>query len=106
MPKLKSTGNGIRVGEWVRVPFGPRKVQGLIVEDRGSIGAGGQRLFVVEIPSDPAEPLTIEVPEPEVEAVTRLTPEKGETLRFLTQGGLLAILRSNTSGGRDQPRVW
>ena len=106
MSKLQSISNGLRVGDWVRVALGPRKVHGLIVEDRGNIGTRGQRLFVVEVPSDPAEPLTIEVAEPEVEAIARDSPEKLKMLRFLKQGGLLNILRSNTSGGRDQPRVW
>ena len=106
MPKLQSAQRRFQVGDWVRIPLGPRRVDALIVEDRGRIGAGGRRLLAVEVPSDPAEPMRFEVSESEAEPADRQAPEKGKIVRYLKQGGLLAILQSNTSGGRDQPRVW
>jgi hypothetical protein len=96
-----------RVGDRVTVPFGPRRLRGFIVEDRGRAGAGGRRLFRVRVPMEPSEPVSLEVPVEELqvdEAPADLN--KSDILDYLKRGGLVAILLSNRSGGKNQPRVW
>ena len=92
------------IGDRVRIDFGRRKLTGVIVEDRGAIGAQGRHLFQVDIPMDPFEPMSVELPEDEIESI----PSETETTRpidkrritdYLVNGGLISILRSNA-------RIW
>ena len=96
-----------RVGEHVTVDFGPRKLTGVIVEDRGAIGVQGRHLFTVDVPMDPFDPMTIEVPEDEIVRTQAGVPKMDNTkiIEYLTNGGLVSILRSN-AGGKNQPNVW
>lgn len=99
------------VGDRVRIGFGRRKLTGVIVEDRGAIGVRGRRLYQVNVPMDPFEPMMVELPEDEMEAVVAGTEpepqlETQRVMDYLANGGLISILRSNLSGGRNQPRVW
>lgn len=100
-----------RIGDRVRIPLGRKKIAGVIVEDRGALGVHGQHLYQVLVPMDPFEPTTYELPEEEIERA-EATAERVEaldpirSLAYLKNGGLIAILRSNISGGRDQPRAW
>lgn len=100
----------LRVGDRVSVDFGRRRLTGVIVEDRGAIGARGRRLFRVNIPMDPFEPMMLELPEDELESAMPMGAvvpiDKQRITDYLVNGGLVAILRSNLSGGRNQPRVW
>lgn len=98
------------LGDRVRIDFGRRKLTGVIVEDRGAIGAQGRHLFLVDIPMDPFEPMSVELPEDEIESIA----SESETIRqidkrkitdYLVNGGLISILRSNL-GGKNQPRIW
>ena len=100
--------SSFRVGDRVRLGYGPRKFTGEIVEDRGAIGVGGRRLFAVSVPDDPFDDTVTEVPEDELEAVTDepKTLEKSKIIEFLSFGGLLSILRNNLVGGKHQPRAW
>jgi hypothetical protein len=99
------------VGDRVRVDFGRRKLTGVIVEDRGAIGAQGRHLFQVDIPMDPFDPMSVELPEDELEPVppemeaTRPI-ERQQKINYLVNGGLISILRAGLSGGKNQPRVW
>jgi hypothetical protein len=95
----------------VRVDLGRRKLTGVIVEDRGAIGAQGRRLFQVDIPMDPFEPMSVELPEDEIESIppgveSNRPMDKQKITDYLINGGLISILRSNLSGGKNQPRVW
>jgi hypothetical protein len=99
------------VGDRVRVDFGRRKLSGVIVEDRGTIGVKGRRLFQVDIPMDPFEPMSVELPEDEMELIPpgadgTQPMDKQKIIDYLIHGGLVSILRSNLSRGRNQPRVW
>jgi hypothetical protein len=83
----------------------------VIVEDRGPIGAHGRHLFQVDFPMDPLEPMSVELPQDEIEAIPPGTEEtqpidKQKIMDYLVHGGLISILRSNLSGGKNQPRVW
>ncbi len=99
------------VGARVRLPLGASKVVGSIVEDRGSIGVQGRRLFRVLIPVEPDEPIFSEVPEHELELLANLSAKDKEldlddVINYLKVGGLTSILRANLSGGPNQPRAW
>jgi len=99
-----------RVGDRVRVDFGRRKLTGVIVEDRGPIGIQGRRLFQVDLPMDPSEPMSVELPEDEMELIPpgaedKRHLDKRNVIDYLINGGLVSILRSNLSGGKSQP-VW
>ena len=99
------------VGDRVRVDFGRRKLTGVIVEALGPIGARGRHLFQVDIPMDPFDPMSVELPEDEIEAIppgaeVDLPIDKQKITDYLVNGGLISILRSNLSGGKNQPRVW
>ncbi len=52
-----------RVGDTVSFPFGTYTAQGLVIEDRGHLGRGGERVIRVrvEIGND-LEPLLTEIP--------------------------------------------
>lgn len=100
-----------RVGDRVRVPLARGSLTGTIVEDRGAIGVRGRRLYQVLVAMDPFEPAPYEVPEDELEAIeanaeSDLPAEMPRFLDYLKKGGLISILRSGISGGRNQPRVW
>ena len=98
------------VGDSVWVPVGRGKSAGVIVEDRGPIGVGRRRLYRIEVARDPFDPMTVELPADDFEAITetnRPKPlSKDEVMEYLKIGGLIAILQSNLSGGRNQPQVW
>jgi hypothetical protein len=55
-----------RVGDRVRVQFGPTIQPAVILEDRGNIGAGGRRLFGVRVELDPPNFMYLELPEKEI----------------------------------------
>ncbi len=100
-----------RVGDRVAIRLGRRTLTGVIVEDRGGIGVRGRRLFRVDIPMDPFEPMEVELPEDEMEPVAEGAEATGSIDRdriaeYLVNGGLISILRSNLLGGKNQPRVW
>ncbi len=44
-----------QVGDRVRIPFGVTTLDGIVEEDRGNIGRGGRRLYVVRVEFDPSE---------------------------------------------------
>lgn len=57
-----------KVGDRVRVRLGVEDCLGTIVEDRGFLGAGGRRLFGIEVEFDPPTLTYIELPEEEIAA--------------------------------------
>jgi hypothetical protein len=60
----------IRVGEHVRVLFGPNPLVGEVVEDRGNLGVGGRQIVRVRIAMrDDEPPLELEIPAEEVTVV-------------------------------------
>ena len=105
---VSSRAPSFKVGDRVKVPFGFGKATGIVVEDRGAIGIRGRRLFQVEIPMDPYEPMALDLPEEEIEPADERVDEieAARIAEYLIHGGLIMILRSNLSGGRSQPRVW
>ena len=65
---MKTGGHSFRVGDRVRVRFGPQSPIGTIVEDRGFLGSGGRRLFGVKVEFDRTNTFYMEVPEDELTA--------------------------------------
>jgi hypothetical protein len=98
-----------QVGDQVRVNFGSRKLAGVVVEDRGGIGVRGRHLFAVNVFMDPFEPMLVELPGEDLERAPTMPPislNKQQVIDYLTNGGLISILRANIAGGKNQPRVW
>ena len=99
-----------QVGDRVTIPLGARRVEGTIVEDRGPFGVNRRRLYRVEVPQDPFDPTNHELPEDEIEVSQRVNGDvalsRKAIIDYLKYGGLIAILRSNLTGGKNQPRVW
>lgn len=96
-----------RVGDWVFLQSGVRPIWAQVVEDRGPLGVNRRRLyrirFDVQSDDDSSEAISFEMPEDDL---TRAQPDPARVIDYLKRGGLLAILRSNLGGGRDQPRAW
>jgi hypothetical protein len=110
MTVKSKSDSSFHVGDQVWLPLGVRKVPGVIVEDRGPIGVGGRRLFVISVPDDPFEPTSHTRGEDEIELVDpkelEQSVDKHAAIEYLKNGGLISILRSNLSGGTNQPHVW
>lgn len=109
MASSQMSKSRLQIGDRVSFQFGRHTIQGIIVEDRGPVGADRQHFYRVQVFMDPDEPMFIELSEDEMSHVP--APEasrrvrKDEILGYLKAGGLIAILRTNT-GGRNPPRVW
>jgi hypothetical protein len=106
-----STATRFQVGDQVTFSYGRSTMTGEITEDRGPLGLEGRRIYQVRVSRDPFEPETWEMSEDDLEpAPDRETLRAGmnmsEVEAYLARGGLVTILQSNLSGGRDQPHVW
>lgn len=58
----------LKVGDRVRFNLGGHRVIGVIVEDRGRIGAGGRRLYAVRAQLEAVGESTFELPSDELQA--------------------------------------
>jgi len=98
----------ISVGDNVRFTFGTTPVHGIVIDDRGPIGANRVRIFRIRVPNDPYDEDVIEMPEDELALEDNITESisEGDVVNYLEHGGLVQILKANMSGGRNQPRVW
>jgi hypothetical protein len=68
--RLKPGPGRFKVGDRVRLLHGWRGAIGEVVEDRGKLGVGGERIYAVRIQMDPWNEMTSEFPESSLEAVT------------------------------------
>lgn len=101
-----TTGN-FRVGDRVAFELGRHSLTGIVVEDRGHIGASGRRLLRVRLDTATDEPQVIELPEDGLHnAPTDRPLDDSDISDYLAHGGLISILRSNLSGGANQPKAW
>jgi hypothetical protein len=106
-----STATRFQVGDQVTFSYGRSTMTGEITEDRGPLGLNGCRIYQVRVSVDPFEPETWEKSEDDLEpapdrATLRARMDRGEVEAYLACGGLVEVLRSNRSGGRNQPHVW
>jgi hypothetical protein len=98
----------ISVGDTVSVTLGTTELQGVVIDDRGPIGAGGVHIFRIRVPNDPYEDDVFEAPEDALApAKKQIGPiPRQQAVSYLEHGGLVQILKSSMSGGGNQPRVW
>lgn len=66
-PQRSPQRHKFHVGDWVTFLFGVERVRGVILEDRGPIGARGRQMFFVEVPLKHDEPLRFEMPADDLE---------------------------------------
>lgn len=95
-------------GNRVRFQLGNRRVTGEVVRDRGEVGMRGRRLYDVRVPHDPFESQEFLLSEDDLELDREpapAPPAKAEILDYLSTGGLVSILLSNTGAG-EQPCAW
>jgi hypothetical protein len=64
------------VGDRVLLLYGPRQVEGYVVEDRGPLGAHGRRIFLIRADLGQDEEATFEVPEDNLEHFSQATEDK------------------------------
>ncbi|NQT39840.1 MAG: hypothetical protein HQ581_20265 [Planctomycetes bacterium] len=98
----------ISVGDNVSFTLGTTPIHGVVIDDRGPIGANSVHIFRVRIPNDPYDDDIFEMPEDEL-ALAKKSDESipvASIVDYLEHGGLVQILKSNMSGGKSQPRVW
>jgi hypothetical protein len=57
----------LHVGTAVAFRFGSHKMQGTVREDRGPIGKGGRRLYLIKFFPQPSDESAIELPADEIE---------------------------------------
>jgi hypothetical protein len=67
---LKPGPGRYKVGDRVRILYGLRGAVGEVIEDRGKLGVGGERIYVVRIQVDPWNEITPEYPESSLETVS------------------------------------
>jgi hypothetical protein len=94
-----------RVGDWVSFQYGPRRVLGQVVEDRGRLGVRGRRLYRIRLDLDPGEKTDFEMREEDLESAT------GPDAQARGKGGTVAIQRTMSyfGEGNDQhgmPDPW
>jgi len=104
MRTTKTTKPRFKVGDWVSFPFIIRTVFAQIIEDRGPLGFKGRHIYRIRLDREATEPDLFEMPEESLEPVP--LPDKATLLKYLKEGGLVAILQSNLCNGQDQPRAW
>lgn len=99
----------IIVGSKVCFTIGTSRHRGVVVDDRGPIGANNIRIFKIRIPNDPYDDEIIEMPWDEIELAgdeTKAAIPNEAVVEFLKSGGLRSILMLNMSDGKNQPRAW
>ena len=65
-PTSKTRPASLKVGQRVIVRFGDRTVRAVLIEDRGTIGIGGRRLWRVRTASASEPPREFEMPADEL----------------------------------------
>lgn len=74
----KQAKSDLRVGDPVSFRMGNQRVQGVIVEDRGPLGAQGRRLYGVRYSFLPGEATSFELPEEDLTLeIPSLQPQSG-----------------------------
>jgi hypothetical protein len=103
MSTAKKSRPRFRAGDWVTILFGTSRRLAKVLEDRGQIGVHRQQLYRIRF-QDSDEDAAFEAREEDLEPA--VLPDKAAVLRYLREGGLVAILSANLAGGRQEPRAW
>jgi hypothetical protein len=72
MSVLKKRRPRFRIGDVVSFLYGPQRVSGEIIEDRGQLGEFGRRLYRVRFDFDHDDSMTIELPEEDMDDPARV----------------------------------
>jgi hypothetical protein len=104
MSTIKKGPNRFKVWDWVSFRYGAENLIAQVIEARGPLGMNRRRLYRVRVARDIGDPDSFELPEDELEAAS--IPDREAVIEYMKRGGLVAILRSNLSGGKNQPNVW
>jgi hypothetical protein len=67
--RMKPVPPRFHIGDRVRILYGFHGVVGEVVEDRGNLGAEGERIYAVRMKMDAWNEMTSEFPEDSLEAV-------------------------------------
>jgi hypothetical protein len=88
-----------KVGDRVRFDWPSYKVWGTIIEDRGPLGVGGRRRYVVSSPSDPFEPdiCTVSEDRLELDTMPLAPPEKPEIFAAFWEGAVHAHMKDEVA---------
>ncbi len=103
MASTHKNADRFKAGDWVTFRYGTWNPVAQVAEARGALGFKGRRLYRIRVFGESDEPDSFEVPEDELDAAV---PGEHAITEYLKNGGLVAILRSNVAGGRNQPRAW
>jgi len=104
MSTIKNQRARFKVGDWVAFLYGTRNLFAQIIEARGPLGINRRHLYGIRVAGETDEPDCFEVPEDALTAVT--SPDKAAIIKYLKEGGLVAMLRSNLGERGVQPKVW
>jgi hypothetical protein len=74
-PWIRKNPGPFKVGDRVAFPMVTRRVEGVIVEDRGNLGVGGRRIYAIRYRRDEWNELVTEMPVDELELVARAPAE-------------------------------
>jgi hypothetical protein len=105
MSRVKHQPARFRVGTWVSLLYGPRTVLAQVVEDRGPIGWRGRRLYGIRIDQGLGEPVTLEMPEEELQPAS-----EDEVDRWRSQGSVAThqtvTYNESEKDEYGMPKVW
>lgn len=104
MSTIRRETRRFRPGDWVTFRYGAKDLIAQVSEARGPLGVDGRRLYRISVPRELAEVDSFEMPEDDLDPAPM--PDTTAVTKYLREGGLLEILRSNPGGGKNQPRVW
>ncbi|SRR5579875_3902907 len=78
MSAIKKRKPRFRVGDPVSFLYGPRRVSGKVIEDRGPLGPHGRRIYLVQVVIRQDEPTMFEVPEDDLEEPSQAGEDEKE----------------------------
>jgi hypothetical protein len=102
--RAKKARPRFRVGDWVSFAFGTSRWGAQVIEYRGPLGINGRHIYRLRRDQEYGEPDTFELSEEDLEAAG--IPDKAVLLRYLRDGGLVAMLQENLVRRRERPRAW
>jgi hypothetical protein len=89
MSSTTKPASRFRVGDWVSFLYGPRRVQAQVIEDRGTLGIDGRRIYRVRLDLEDGESTSFELLEEDLEsakAPATANPLLKSTLGYLRRG--------------------
>jgi hypothetical protein len=93
-----------RVGDWISLLYGPRRILAQVIEDRGRIGVRGRRLYGVRIDFAEGTPTILEVGEDEVEATTEAERARWRATGSIAFHQTVTYFGNGEDGGGPEPR--